>query len=341
MRRLFYSIIIFSLFLASCTMPEVEKRNVYFVSVALDYREHVCTNDDNKVVLNATTHDQYGMIRELLALDDSLNAKLFLGSNGERYVLSTDEGSTSPSTAKTKTALDVLPYKIEAWNSESVLASIDAIAQKAKPDDLFIFQYSGHGDMNAGELVLAIEDNGSVHKVTDFISSNMLLSHVEQLKCPSILIVDSCYSGNFVKYNTLGSGNLFQGIKSRTTFERLKQISLIQAATESFSIITNENEKKLPDIYVFAAATSKQTSLDNDKDIWPADTPLEDRFGGFTYYILKSMGYDPINDEPHNTGKTITLYSLFNDTWKAMRKGHRAYATPTITLSPLDIVLFN
>ena len=62
MRRLFYSIIIFSLFLASCTMPEVEKRNVYFVSVALDYREHVCTNDI-KVELNATTHDQYGMIR--------------------------------------------------------------------------------------------------------------------------------------------------------------------------------------------------------------------------------------------------------------------------------------
>ncbi len=337
MKKLILIIIILSLLLFSCSSPDFSKRNVYFVSVSLDY---VGQEDCNS--LKSTNHDQYGLTRQLLALDDTIDAKLFLEYDSNRYVLSTSSGSYAPSNAETKTALDVLPYKVYSWTSADIFNTLDEIAENANEDDLFIFQYSGHGWDKTGELVLEAEKVSNNIILSDSISPNELLAKCEAMDCISLLIIDSCYSGNFVKYNTTGSGNIFENVNSSANSdEKLKEVNLFEAIAESFKILTNEEAKKTPDIYVFAAATKNQTSWDSDASVWPTGTQDKDKFGGFTFYLLKAMGYDPFEDEPHNTGATITLYSLFDSIWKEMKNYHRTMATPTITLSPLDIVLFN
>lgn len=335
-KLLFTLLLITSLFLFSCEGPKTSKRNVYFVSVSLDYIGIL----SEKNVLSATNHDQYGLVRELLALDSSIDAKLFLNYNNNRYTLSTS-GGPNQVTENTKTALDVLPYRIYNWSSIDILNTLDEIASVANEEDLFIFQYSGHGNTKTGELVLDAEVNGNDINIIDMITPNELIAKCEAMDCISLLILDSCYSGNFVKYNTTGSGNIYEEITSGSSGEKLKEVSIFEAISESFKILTNEEEKKTPNIYVFAAASKNQTSWDSDSSVWPTDTDDKDKFGGFTFYLLKAMGYDPYNDEPHNTGSTITLYSLFESVWKEMRKYHKSMATPNITLSPLDVVLFN
>lgn len=341
MKKILPIIIMLSLLLFSCSSPDYSKRNIYFVSVSLDYRSQSCNT------LYATNHDQYGLVRQLLALDDTIDAKLYLEYDSNRYVLSTSGGNYPPSSVETKTALDVLPYKVYSWSSSDIFRTLDEIAELANEDDLFIFQYSGHGyaidNKKTGELVLSVSSGSSIIELTDSISPNELLAKCEAMDCLSLLILDSCYSGNFVKYNTTGSGNVFEAVNpsSSKSDDKLKMTNIFEAIAESFRILTNEEEKKTPDIYVFAAATKNQTSWDSDNSVWPADTEAKDKFGGFTFYLLKAMGYDPYGDEPHNTGATITLYSLFDSIWKEMKKYHRSMATPTVTLSPLDIILFN
>ena len=337
MRRSLLSIIIASsvaIILTSCDADIAAKRQIYLISVTSDYR------DQTSAVLNTTNHDQYGLVRQILTLDDTASATLFLSFSGYRYILSNTKSSyILPDEENiTKTALDVLPHRMQNWNSRDVLNAIEEITEKAGENDLIIFQYSGHGAEKTGEMILSFEAQGNAVTITDSISSSEILNAFSASKALTLLIMDSCYSGSYIKENVIADGNVFKNDNNK---EYLTSVDYFEGIGRAFSILRSSEKRMNPNIYVLSASSEEQTSWDCDPNIYKIGTKSYEKFGGFTFYLLKALGYDPIEDEPHIKGSRITLYSLYEDIWNSMKGYHKSEATPLVTLSPLDIILFN
>ena len=336
MRRLFFlilSILSIAILLPSCDTGISAKRQIYLISVTSDYR------DQPSGELNATNHDQYGLVRQLLTLDDTVSATLFLSFYGDRYILSnTKSGYTAPDDYITKTALDVLPHKMQGWNSRDVLSTLEETAEKSGENDLIIFQCSGHGAEKTGEMILSFEAAGNSVKITDSISSSEILNVLSKTKGLALLIMDSCYSGNYIKENVLADGNVF---KTEDNKEYFTIVDYFEGMGRALTILKGNNTRVNQNVYVLSASTDGQTSWDSDPNIYKIGTKSYEKFGGFTFYLLKALGYDPIEDKPHKKGCRITLYSLYEDIWNSMKGYHKREATPLVTLSPLDIILFN
>lgn len=321
--------------LMSCDNGISASRNVYFISVTSDYRDLQSISS-----LNATNHDQYGLAREIIELDGNTSMRLYLSSNGKRYILSSDNNSDyiNPDGRSTKTSLDILPHKEAEWEASDILSYLKELSEKAGSSDLILFQYSGHGAESTGELVLGAEKASQGLRITDSITPSELLNAFSSSKCAVMIILDSCYSGTFIKDNVLGDANVF---KETGKSEKFTSIGYFEGMESALNLLTANTNRKNPNVYVLAASTSKQTAWDSDPSLYKPSTAENERFGGFTYYLLKALGYDPIEDQPHENKSRITLYSLYESIWNMMRSGHRAEATPLTTLSPLDIILFN
>ncbi len=328
-------ILILALFLlSSCDAGIKRERKTYLISVSSDYR------DQDASVLYAPNHDQYGLARQVLALDDNAEEVLFMSSCGRRYIMSTDGfGYTLPDPGKrTKTALDILPHKEYSWSSADVLACISEIASNAGEDDLILFQYSGHGAEGTGEMVFSAKTSSKQLRITDSVSPAELLNAFAGTEGTVLIIMDSCYSGSYIKENVLADGSVFT--KNGNT-EEFSSIGYLEGMGTALNMLQGADRRTNPNIYVIAASSESQTSWDSDPSLYKVGTAKEERFGGFTYYLLKALGYDPLEDEPHMKAERITLYGLYDDIWNSMRPSHRKAATPLTTLSPLDIILFN
>lgn len=208
------------------------------------------------------------------------------------------------------------------WNSDDVLSTI--LDLDTVSDDLIIFHYSGHGD-DSGALVTDIDQQGR-------LGADKLLDTMKAIDGRKCLFLDSCYSGSFITHSPfMENGEVFND-------GNLVSDSFLNAVIPSLSLTFSANGEKSDNIWVLSAATSEQLSFDS----WDTGMPMQENFGAFSYYLAIALGYDMENDSTTIPGVSteITFYGLYQEIKGLMATDLWREATPQVTLSHYDPVLF-
>jgi len=80
----------------------------------------------------------------------------------------------------------------------AILGGLDGLAQQAKPGDVAVFFYAGHGDCKlTGQLQLLPVDVNLKQLAATGLSGDELRSRLGKLPCTALLIMDCCYAGSF------------------------------------------------------------------------------------------------------------------------------------------------
>ncbi|MFA7671224.1 MAG: caspase family protein [Sphaerochaetaceae bacterium] len=314
MRKTRLLILIISLALllfSSCELlvKKPPKPKIEAVLIGLDYWGGYTNNEFLSIArqLNGTIRDvkEFGEALEQLA--SKLNQDLSI-----TYMLQERE-IVDPLTFPTKV---------------NVLGKIEEKIEQLEENDLLLVYYAGHGGTGSGDLIVADLPG---NKEYDYLDTAVLLEKFNEMsKGNAILILDSCYSGNYVQpyldpvnYNP-----------------RLLTISASSANQDSYEwSIFRKN---------------KFTAYDTGKLF----TDPENHFHGvFTTYLLESLGWDhgdgtnekleagqlvvdgslkPLNQIPVLKNGTITGGDIYSYISKRI-KGQRSLTVN----GPLDKVIFS
>lgn len=323
------SLITLSIALISCTNDIAGGRTIV-ISVASDYSECSAAG-----ILPNTLNDQAAFIETIRSLSDKAEIHMFRCENMRSYY------STNPVFAnelKDATVyfmkedgtlgrrytkkLEFKPYEgttaekdWSMWDVSEFLASI-----KTTKNDLLIFHYSGHGDID-GNLAAGMHSDKLVLVNKDEIFYFLSDDYRSGIK---LAILDSCYSGSFVQNNSLHSGYVFHD-------SRLAGTSMFESFKKSF-----KRGEKIAQTYIFAAARSNQSSYDN----YNFGAEEQRYFGFFSYHFLKAMGFD-FSSFSITRRKPISIYGIYQELMRNMEKDMLVKATPEITLSKKDVILFS
>jgi len=276
--------------LTSCEllMKKPAKPNVKVLLVALDYRHN------SEIVLNGTIRDAKEFKQALAELNPNIPDSSFV----EMY----QEGPSPDTSSSTYPTVN------------NVLTEIDKQLNDLEENDLFIFYYAGHGVDYVGDLALAVPGGGGLYHP---LSAKVLLEKFSNIeKGHAVLILDSCYSGQYVP---------------------------------SYDFL---DEYYNPNLLVIAASSPDKKSYEGN---FPVDGELSHRHGFFTYYLLESLGWDhdggnleksslgiitqvrgELKTSPVMHNGTITFSSIF----RYIRKHNKA-KRPFIVRGPIDKVLYS
>lgn len=285
MKRIITAALLILTLLTGCELfyPEAES-DIYFVSVALSYQG---IDDINK--LEGTLPDQAAMRGQLKLLTER-SGKIF------REVAITQDNGIAAETQN-------LDISLESTDVKSLLIeAIEEIEKIINANDIFIFYYSGHGNTD-GSIVFTLDSE---------MKPEELLSSVKTINSRKLLILDCCYSGNYVED---GSGS--------------------SSFTDAYNSIFKSNKAEDDNLWVMAAAQKNQLSWEQGKH------------GCFTESILRITGYDIANEKPAaKTGETISFLSIssrvpYNISVKLGKGNAELEQYPNYTLTGRDLVLFN
>jgi len=208
---------------------------------------------------------------------------------------------------------------------EKVVDLLEALVSEQQEQDLLIITYSGHG-MEDGSWVLAPDNaSGTIFLDATNLDPSLLFSVDElfALIAPSVgntlLIIDSCYAGNFV-----------QESGSSVSLIDPKHI-LWDAYKTYFGEGTYENK-----VFVMAATTADNTS----KEPY-SGTHIH---GYFTEALLAGLGWDEETQSLVATPVTVSMDGLYHYILENQRIGLSirdagVYQHPTINGGALDLVL--
>jgi len=268
----------------------------HHLAIALNY---VGTNVGPQNVLNGTVPDA-------IELEKAFDA-LFAG-NEHVSTLMLQDGSDSLSDI-------LLPTK------DHVLERIELLSEAMEEQDILIISYSGHG-MEDGSLLLAPPRiDGSIFDTNGNIISDTLLSveelyeSLESCKGSVLLLMDSCYSGNFVQ-------------ESETSYSLIERNTYLQEVYEQYF---TEGEYTHP-VFVLAATTYDNTAGETSSH------------GYFTQALLEGLGWDEENQMLRDVNQTISVdylyqYVYYHQDIKLSGVYSWEYQHPTITGGPLDLIL--
>lgn len=321
MKRILLAIAIAAALLSSCSIENTTSGSkVVFVSVAFDY------TDTRYNVLSTTLNDQKGYCSQLELLSSAS------GCQYEEYrFTSSDEGR-------------IFTHKLDGvkksssgiFTKETILSTLRDI--ETDRNDIVIFHYSGHGLPDGGKLAIVDqepEEPGSANRGLSFIDKSELLNSIRGLKGKKLLILDSCYSGSFIEYpGALSSGQVFQTRYGRTVLQRNTYTdSLGNAIASLFGHIEDTDG-----IWVLSAASSAQVA----KDSWAGGLENQDKYGAFTFYILRAMGFDTdaMTARVDCSMDLISAHRLYRHAISEMSQSLYEESTPQTTMTPVDLVLF-
>lgn len=141
-------------------------------------------------------------------------------------------------------------------------------------NDLLIITYQGHGLDPSGDLILADYFSSSSYPLIDLYDS------VKDIDCNVLVIIDSCFSGNFSVYSDLTINKSDSRNEGSTFNDSLNYL------------LANDNKEINNNLYFLLASQYNQESYE----------PLTNSsytHGFFTYSILNSLGWSctPTNDD--------------------------------------------
>lgn len=293
--------------LCSCELFSVNEGRIVHVGIGLSYR-----GCDVQVLLAAINDaEELSLAFTELFEERALSSELLV----QRGLLDdrgswTYEGSSSPS----------VPTK------ERVLAHLEHWVASLSGGDLLIITYSGHG-LEDGSLVLAPGDDGKIFSSDGTVDASLLLGVDElfrllsQSRAAVFLILDSCYSGNFVR----DGDSSISIVERRDIFE--------DAYRCFFSASSYERG-----VFVLSATSSDHTS---SEPIAGSHT-----HGYFTEALLEGLGWECKSQRlalrrPFISSDWLYGYILCHQRIPTSRESSLWYQHPRVNGGPLDLVLVN
>lgn len=150
---------------------------------------------------------------------------------------------------------------------EQILSAIGTTFREARPQDVSLFYYSGHGAYSSEK-----NDLGALVGVDEEkVNAAALRSCLDQIPGRKIVIVDACYSGNLI-----GKSILTDDSVEKFACDFLSAFSGL--STQGLNLATDN-------YYVITAAHSSQMSYE-------LTTQDGVHFGIFTFALCKGCGYD-------------------------------------------------
>ena len=315
--------------LISCTQESTRGRTIV-ISVASDYSSFPAASN-----LYNTLNDQAAFLMQVMAMDENAEIHMFR-TEGLRSYYSTApvfesslESIYSSFLADSgnviRKKVDRIPFLPELGNTSEIDWTIYDVARllasiETRKEDLLIFHYSGHGDVD-GSLVHG-EHDGELMKVKPAEIMHYLSDEYRQgIK---LLILDSCYSGTFVGETEISSGITIDE-------DEYKLTSPLTSFLSSFS-----QEGSSSSFYALTASSASQLSYDS----YNFGKEEEKHFGVFSYHLLSALGFD-FKSMRGRRAKRITLYGLYKDIFDSFNKEMLVKETPRVTLNKEDIVLFD
>lgn len=219
---------------------EPSKGNINYVVVGLDYENSSVSN------LSGPLNDA----REMSSVLDSLIAKTER-TGGKTFLMLQEGSSLTPSDPLYPTV-------------DNVTTKLNDIASTASDDDLTIFYYSGHGEVDSGKLILATKD-GSINE-TDRMAPLTLLHLMNGISGKKLLLVDNCYSGQYVE-------------------ESNSSLSMVYSDYDYYAKYFSDESYALSDMYVLSASAKNTESYE------AYFTEAGHSHGYFTYALLKGLGW--------------------------------------------------
>lgn len=287
-------LLLLSLLLGCELVSEPPKEGkTHHIAIALNY---VGTNVNS---LNGTLPDAIEMEKAFYAL--------FAG-NEHASSLMLQDGSDSLSDI-------LLPTK------DHVLERIELLSKSMEEQDILIISYSGHG-WDDGSLVLypprssgVILDGNDIPLEDSLLSVESLYDRLKGCKGSVLLLIDSCYSGNFVQ-------------ESETSYSLIERNTYLQEVYEQYF---TEGSYTHP-VFVLAATTYDNTAGETSSH------------GYFTQALLEGMGWDEENQMLRDVNQTISVdylyqYVYYHQDIALSGDDSRYYQHPTITGGPLDLIL--
>jgi hypothetical protein len=222
------------------TLSDNEDKSFYWIPL---------TDEANSNTLNYATKENFINAINYLKNDSSATKPLIL-ANPKDFVLATvfDE------------------------NNHLITGVIEKI--ELNSNDILIFQYSGHGKSDSGDLFLR-----SKADITKRISLDLegVYDLFRNLPCKSLLLLDSCFSGNAIPVSDTTISTNDPRVKETWFFDYFNFLINDISDEDSSFVIDN-------DLYILTAATSNTESYESfvgDKII-----------GAFTYSVLQAFGWD-------------------------------------------------
>lgn len=246
-------LLILSLFISCSIMPDRSNQKVSILSVGLDYKDNIYRD------LEGTVNDAKEVGMALKSLYDNRGIDCDL-----TYMI--QEGYT-------------VSYSDDMYpNKDNVIKTIKI--QNLGYDDLFIFFYAGHGQTGQnGEMFLATGYDNISYSKLGIID---LLNALNSLKCRSIVILDSCYSGMMDPSNPTIPGNV-AGMTDPHNNYRPNDFK------SSIKDIFGNPWYDMNKIIVLASASAREVAADGAK-VSLSDGTIETH-GYFTVALLKNLGW--------------------------------------------------
>lgn len=332
-----------SLIVSSCEFfyPDTNgNKTVHIMTMGFAYAEMKNVN-----MLDNTLRDQHGMTEQLVALAESCGYgyevlefndgsypaweyPAFEGDNaperrgiGYRYYNNRGQWKTDTYT----------PIQAET-RQELVQNVCNAIRDNISvdEDDLLFFYYSGHGYQTG--LVVPFPDKNDYA----FLGPDMLYSVLDPFDCRQLLILDCCNSGIFLEDGDLGS-TLDYRQDGELDLQKPAGISTI--ISEAFAKGFSDGKNGSPVRHVISAASARQNSWDDDSLAAHGYAPY---YGAFTIWVLDYLGYDfeNLSGTYRTDDGILSAADLYNHAYSHLRDATRITATPNITASRYDLVLF-
>ena len=352
MKRLTILLLI-ALLLSSCDIfmdePEDSGRN-YLIAIGMGYMQNPRISR-----LNNTYNDfrgiveQFETLSELAGKDYEVTTFSDFASRDGKIVFGFDHRTScigdgpifNPDTERMRKP-EILP--IDETSRDTIRTSlvddlIKVFESTSTPteDDTIIFYYTGHGTAKGGPVFHHSDSKDIVY--TDFSMKDIEERFFSRYESRIIVILDCCYSGRWVDNSELGSTLQFQENMDRdgNSEYRMTGFNIADGFEKGF-----DESRPLPRIIYLTACSGDQMSYDYDPYLngWNSD-----RYGAFTYQVLKCWGYDteamassfPISRK----GQSISVGDMYRYIRDNMSSANREKSTPSITRSRYDVTLFS
>ncbi|HOE85051.1 MAG TPA: caspase family protein [Sphaerochaeta sp.] len=305
MKRLLISSLLLVTLLCSCELFPCDEGRIVHMGIGLSY------HGLDVQVLPATINDAVELSLAFFELfeDRAFSSELLV----QRGVLDDQglwayEGGSSPSVPTKKRILE----RLEHW-----ITSLDAT-------DLLIISYSGHG-LEDGSLVLAPGDGVTIFSSEGTVDISLLLavdelfSLLSQSRAAVFLILDSCYSGNFVR----DGDSSISVVEGREIFEDAYRCYFSDASYGRT-------------VFVLSATSRDHTS---SEPIAGSHT-----HGYFTAALLEGLGWECAVQclalrRPFISSDWLYTYILSHQRIPTSSKFSLWYQHPHVSGGPLDLVL--
>ncbi|MDY4608996.1 MAG: caspase family protein [Sphaerochaetaceae bacterium] len=320
--------------LVSCelTTPKPEQGTMRMLSIGIDY---------SNCKVNTKSY-LFGTVGDANAIADAFELAAAAATNRDAMAAGDIIRMIQRGQSRTQETINQATYP----SKQHIIDQLQHLAETADSKDLTIIYYSGHGNDATGALVTATTDpvegdiwDGTSIKSEILLTAEELFQKLHAIPGKKLLILDSCFSGNFIpedgstintQDNTQSWNETFALLFSNATAEQQQNLFVVSATSSSLKSYEPGNGKHgffTQGLLTGLGATSLFRVGETTDGVYA---------GKFIYNKISSFSMNSSAAQ----GKTLTLDGLFAYASNLLTVSQRKLQTPQIIRGLYDLVLF-